>query len=133
MNLGPGDGMAAGKLSYLSPEQARGENLTPASDLFAVGVVLYLLLLGQHPFGPSAPSPHGVMDLLRTAKLSVPSSVNRPLSQILKRALHLDAHGRYQTAGELAGALLHYALDSGNLPSREEVGTWLDGVLGILA
>jgi serine/threonine-protein kinase len=134
MNLGPADGVAAGKLSYLSPEQARGEGLTPASDLFAVGVVLYELVVGQHPFVASPTShPHSVLDLLRSAKLSVPTSVERPLAQILKRALHHDAASRFQSAGEFAGALLHHALDSANQASREEVGAWLAGVLGILA
>ncbi len=50
LDLGPPEGVAAGKLTYLSPEQTRGERLTPASDIWALGVMLYELVVGYHPF-----------------------------------------------------------------------------------
>jgi eukaryotic-like serine/threonine-protein kinase len=45
---------AAGTVAYLSPEQARGERATPASDLYAAGIMLYAALIGEVPFHGTA-------------------------------------------------------------------------------
>jgi serine/threonine protein kinase len=59
-NLGPGNisstlGLPVGTIRYMSPEQCRGEAATPASDVFALGVTLYELCAGQHPFQADSP------------------------------------------------------------------------------
>ncbi len=48
-------GLTTGTLRYMSPEQVRGEPLTPASDIFSFGLVLYELATGQHAFPGNAP------------------------------------------------------------------------------
>ncbi len=56
------------------------------------------------------------MAAIRAAKLSLPDSVDKPMAQILRKALAPDMAVRYRTAGEFAGALLTWALDSGQQP-----------------
>jgi len=124
-DIGPQDGVAAGKLHYLSPEQTMGEPLTPASDLFSLGIVLHELVAGTHPFLREETDDERVMAAIRAGKLSLPDTVDRGMAQIIRKALTPDPDSRYRTAGEFAGALLTWALDSGNSPSRENVQSWL--------
>jgi eukaryotic-like serine/threonine-protein kinase len=124
-DIGPQDGVAAGKLHYLSPEQTRGEPLAPASDLFALGVVLHELLVGTHPFLRGDTDDEAAMAAIRAARLSLPDSVDKPLAQILRKALAPELGARYRSAGEFAGALFAWALDSGQCPTRQSVQAWL--------
>ncbi|MDY7231794.1 serine/threonine-protein kinase [Hyalangium rubrum] len=125
-DIGPQDGITAGKLHYLSPEQTRGEPPLPATDLFAMGIVLHELVVGTHPFlRPEEPDEQAAMAALRAARLSLPDTVDKPLAQVLRRALAPDTATRYRTSGEFAGALFTWALDSGLLPTRQHVQAWL--------
>lgn len=132
VDIGPGHGVAAGKLSYLSPEQTRGEALTPASDLWAVGVMLHELVVGYHPFQQDDASEQQVMAAIRAPKLTIPDYVEKPLAQIITRALTPDLKLRFKTAGEMAGPLFGFALDAKMIPARGEVQAWLEGILGLL-
>jgi eukaryotic-like serine/threonine-protein kinase len=132
VEIGPPEGVAAGKLHYLSPEQTRGDALTPESDLFAVGVMLHELTVGYHPFLLEEPDPQKVMAAIRAAKLNLPDYVDRSLGQILRRALTADPHARYHTAGEFAGDLLRYTLDRNLIIFPQDVQAWLEGVLGLV-
>ncbi len=133
VDIGPQPGMAAGKLSYLSPEQTRGEALSPASDLWAVGVMLHELVVGYHPFQRDGASEQQIMASIRAPKLSIPDYVGKTLTGILNRALSPDLKSRFRTAGEFAGPLYGYALDQGVLATRVEMREWLEGVLEIVA
>ena len=70
----PGATLPGGTLRYMSPEQARGEPLTPASDVFSFGLVLYELATGQHAFPRD--SPGEAMQAILTEHAAAPSSVN---------------------------------------------------------
>ncbi len=110
--IGPGEGVTAGKLHYLSPEQSRCDTLTQASDLFSLGIVLHELLLGTHPFERDSEDPEVVMASIRAAKLHLPDSLDKRLAAVLRKALAPDVSQRYRTAGEFAGALFAWVLDS---------------------
>lgn len=132
IDIGPGEGIAAGKLSYLSPEQTRGEPLGPASDLWAVGVMLHELVVGYHPFQKDGATEQEVMQLIRSSKLSIPDYVDKPLAVIIQKALTPDLRQRYRSAGEFAGPLFAWALDQNQIPTNRHVQEWLESVLGLL-
>lgn len=108
--LGLPEGAAAGKLHYLSPEQAQGKPLSAASDLFSLGVVLYELLVGYRPFDGG--SDQEVLDAICNARFDAGplSSSERAL---FERALAKSPKNRFPTAGAFAGELLRHQLDSG--------------------
>jgi serine/threonine-protein kinase len=125
-------GVAAGKLSYLSPEQTRGETVTAAADLWAAGVTLYELVVGYHPFRSEGASEQQVMQAIRAAKLSIPDYVAKPVAAVLQKALAPEQKNRFKTAGEFAGPLFTWALDSGKAPSKAQVAEWLSHALGLV-
>ncbi|XXF81292.1 serine/threonine-protein kinase [Myxococcaceae bacterium GXIMD 01537] len=133
MNIGPGDGYMAGKLRYMSPEQTRGEALTGGADLFAVGIMLHELLLGTHPFCREGEQDEArIIAALRAAKLSLPPAVDKQLGAVLRKALMPEASQRYRSAGEFAGALFTWALDTDSTRRPSDVQEWLQGMLGLI-
>lgn len=132
VGIGPAEGTAAGKLSYLSPEQTRGEALAAASDLWAVGVMLHEVVVGYHPFQKEGASEQQIMAAIRNPKLSIPDYVDKPLAAVIIKALSPDLKTRFKTAGDFAGPLFGYALDQNLVPSRHDTQLWLESVLGLL-
>ncbi len=75
----------AGTPRYMSPEQLRGESVSPASDIFALGVVLYELCCGRHPF--AAESPFDTLQATLTREAEPPSSSNPAIPPDLENPL----------------------------------------------
>lgn len=100
-------GIVMGTPDYLSPEQAQGLPLTPASDIYSLGVVLYQMITGTLPF--ESPTPMGVVldhiqtppPLLRPQRPDLPPAAEA----VVLRALAKAPQDRYASAGELARAL----------------------------
>jgi eukaryotic-like serine/threonine-protein kinase len=101
------DGTVLGTADYIAPEQARGEALTPATDVYALGVVLYEMLTGRVPF--TGPSPMAVATQHACEPVPPPSRVQPTISpyveSVVLRALHKQPCRRYQTATAFAVAL----------------------------
>ena len=107
-------GATVGTLAYMSPEQARGEELDGRSDLFSFGAVLYEMASGQRAFTGKTPAVtfHSILS-------TTPPSLPGPLGKVIARALEKDRDRRWASAAEMKAALmeLRVARDSAN-PSR---------------
>jgi serine/threonine-protein kinase len=100
-------GSVVGTAAYLAPEQVRGEEATPATDVYALGVVLYQFLTGRLPYEGSSLAELAVRQ--QNEKPLPPSTYNdevpETLSGAVLRALEGDPNRRYASADELSSGL----------------------------
>jgi tetratricopeptide (TPR) repeat protein len=125
-------GSVAGTPAYMSPEQAAGqvEGLTPASDVYALGAVLYALLAGRPAFGGK-----DLLNLLLDVRLgafAAPRQVNRSapaaLEAVCLKAMALKPEARYGSARDLAADVERWLADEPVSAYREpwsvRLGRW---------
>jgi serine/threonine-protein kinase len=120
-------GEVKGKMAYMSPEQALGEELDKRSDLFSVGAVLFECLAGQPMWGPGTD-----LEIMRRLALHDPPrladavpAAPPPLAALFSRLTARDRQGRPATAHDVALELRAFA---GVRPSDEAalLGAWMD-------
>src|SRR5580704_2640308 len=117
-------GSSMGTVAYMSPEQARGQELDARSDLFSLGVVLYEMATGAVPFSGSTVALifDGILHSAATPVTKLNSRLPAALENVFGKALEKDADLRYQTAAELRDDLkrIKRDLDSSRHSSAEK-------------
>jgi len=119
------DGQLKGKLSYMAPEQLYGEEVVPATDVFAAGIVLWEALTGQRLFAGDNEGE----TVMRIVKRDIPppssvEGVSAAYDAVVMKALQREAGDRYASAREMAVAVAAAA------PKAEshEVAAWVEQV-----
>jgi serine/threonine protein kinase/Tol biopolymer transport system component len=114
-------GTAVGTIAYMSPEQARGEELDGRSDLFSMGAIFYEMGTGRIPFegNTSAVVFQGILDRNPRPPVELNPTLPFKLEEIISKALEKDVELRYQSAAEIRSDLRRLKRDG---PGQSSTG-----------
>ena len=120
-------GVLKGKFEYMSPEQARGEDLNHQADIFATGIILHEMLTGRRLF--KSDSDIRTLERIKAVDVKPPSDINpsipKRLDAIVMKALTVDTETRFANARELQTALLEFMYPATPDLTRENLGHFM--------
>lgn len=120
------DGTLRGKLDYMAPEQAALGQVDHRTDLFALGCVLYHMVLGIPPF--RGENEILTLERIRLNSMAIPPAelpTPEPMRQVLDRALRKDKEERYQQAHEMVHDLQAFMEQQRSPPTPDALGEWV--------
>lgn len=122
-----GAGLTLGTISYMSPEQAAGDDLDGRTDIFSLGATLYECATGQHPFPgrTSTAMLAGILNKTPIAPIILNPELPVRLQEIIHNCLEKDRELRYQSAADLRADLkrLRRELESGQGPAVDRTSS----------
>ncbi len=125
-------GQLKGKVPYMSPEQARGGKVDRRTDVFAMGIVLYRLTTGVHPFlgeNDIATMRNIIARPVMSPRVKNPD-FSPDLEQLLMTCLHKDPDQRFQTIADLDRAIERVLARGGVSVVDDDVGAFVRGAMG---
>jgi len=116
-------GTMKGKLLYMSPEQANGEEIDKRSDIFSIGTLLYEMITGENPF--DADVDVRIIDNVRGVNINYPEYISPELLRTLKKALVKNPKARYQDCTELLADIEAYLSQKTDIPNNKRLAKFI--------
>jgi serine/threonine protein kinase len=125
-------GQLKGKIPYMSPEQAKGGDIDRRTDVFALGIMLYRLATGHHPFldETDIKTMHNIIARPVQPPRTRRSDLPHELERVILKSLEKDPSVRYATAADLEREIEEVMDKVGGKVTVEEVATFVRATLG---
>ena len=125
VSMGTEPGSFKGKVPYAAPEVMNSQPATAASDIFALGIVMYELLTGRHPFGDENTSLLGFVQAISTEEPPPLEGVPAPLAAVVMKALAKTLPARFTGPEQMTEALTLYLSKAGLPVSAQALAAYI--------